>query len=49
LKIAPIPEKILSLPVKEWAFYLERHSRRLGWERAYEMSKSYLSGCQALY
>jgi len=36
LKIAPIPEKILALPLEEWAFYLERHSRRLGWERAYE-------------
>jgi len=49
LKIAPTPGKILSFPVEEWAFYLERHSRRLGWERAYEMSKSYLPGCQALH
>jgi len=36
LKIAPTPGKILSLPVEEWAIYLEAHSRRLGWERAYE-------------
>jgi len=36
LKIAPIPEKILALSLEEWAVYLERHSRRLGWERAYE-------------
>jgi len=35
LKIAPTPAKILSLPVEEWIFYLERHSK-LGWERAFE-------------
>jgi len=36
LKIAPTPEKILSLPIEEWAIYLEAHSRKLGWKRAYE-------------
>jgi len=30
LKIVPTPGKILSLPVKEWAIYLEAHSRKLG-------------------
>ena len=39
LKIAPTPEKILALPALEWAFYLERHSKRLGWERAFEKAK----------
>jgi len=36
LKIAPTPGKILSLPIEEWAIYLEAHSRKLGWERTYE-------------
>jgi len=36
LKIAPTPRKILALPVGEWVCYLERHSRRLGWGRAFE-------------
>ena len=36
LKVAPTPENILSLPPKEWASYLLRHSKRLGWKRAYD-------------
>ena len=39
LKIAPTPGKILSLPVEEWVIYLEAHSRKLGWERAYEKAR----------
>ncbi len=37
LKIAPIPAKILALPMESWADYLFSHSKgRLGWERAWE-------------
>jgi transposase len=36
LKIAPIPAKILTLPLESWAEYLVSHSKgRLGWERAW--------------
>ena len=37
LKMAPIPAKILALPIESWAEYLFSHSKgRLGWERAWE-------------
>lgn len=37
LKIAPIPAKILALPMESWAEYLFSHSKGcLGWERAWK-------------
>ena len=36
LKVTPTPENILSLPPKEWASSLLRHSKRLGWKRTYD-------------
>jgi hypothetical protein len=37
LKIAPIPAKILALPIESWADYLFSHSKGcLGWERTWE-------------
>lgn len=36
LRIAPTPEKILALPVQQWATYLKRHSRKWGWQKAFE-------------
>ena len=37
LKIAPIPAKILALPIESWADYLLSHSKGcLGWERTWK-------------